>query len=81
MDVRGFKEESSNTIIYCFCTGLETVENAVVNPEVEVAQSWVLSNCQEQLGLAVQRRRLALPTLLAECESTHFFCLGEKVLL
>ena len=36
MDVRCFEEESSNTIIYCFCAGIETVKNAVVNLEVEV---------------------------------------------
>ena len=35
MDVRCFEEESSDTIIYCFCAGLETVKGAVVNPEVE----------------------------------------------
>ena len=35
MDARCFEEESSDTIIYCFCAGLETVKGAVVNPEVE----------------------------------------------
>ena len=35
MDVRCFQEESSDTIICCFCAGLETVKDAVVNPDVE----------------------------------------------
>ena len=35
MDVCCFEEESSDTIIYCFCAGLETVKGAVVNPEFE----------------------------------------------
>ena len=36
MDVRCFEEESSDTIIYYFRAGLETVQDAVVNPEVLV---------------------------------------------
>ena len=32
----------------------------------------VLFNCREQLRLAEQGRKLAPPTLLAECEDTHF---------
>ena len=41
MDVRCFEEESSDTIIYNFCAGLETVKDAVVNPEVETPSTLV----------------------------------------
>ena len=42
MDVRCFEEESNDTIIYCFCAGLETVKDAVVNPLVETPSTLYL---------------------------------------
>ena len=40
-----------------------------------------LSNCLKQLRLAEQGRKIALPTLLAECEDTHISSLDVLVLL
>ena len=58
MDVCCFEEESSDTIIYCFCADLETVKGAVVNPEVETPSTPV-SPCATS-GLPWQRRSSAV---------------------
>ena len=63
-----FEEESSDTIIFCFCAGLKIVTDAVVNPE--------LRRCPH-LYLHVQTRAF-LRHCLAWSPSSHFLASGSE---
>ena len=71
MDVCCFEEESSDTIIYCFCAGLETVKGAVVNPEVETP-STLVSPCATSGLLAPSA--VAAPIKCSGGSASHFGC-------
>ena len=60
MDVCCFEEESSDTIIYCFCADLETVKGAVVNPEVRGWSALVSARNKEAIAIVESRMRLGL---------------------
>ena len=64
MDVCCFEEESSDTIIYCFCADLETVKGAVVNPEVETPST----------HLPVQARAIHVCCFEEESSGTIIYC-------
>ena len=64
MDVCCFEEESSDTIIYCFCADLETVKGADVNPEVETPST----------HLPVQARAMDVCCFEEESSDTIIYC-------